>query len=102
MEVAEVAAEVILLPPVEGVRPQSDPVPVIRDRRHVGFHRDHRHPRWPSQVALQCHHRLGDWYPRKHRGPDAVTRSCPVDGRSVKQASLTQSRIGSLGMLDLP
>ena len=101
MEVAEVAAEVILLPPVEGVRPQSDPVPVIRDRRHVGFHRDHRHPRWPSQVALQCHRKTGDWYLRKYVGPGAVTGT-PVDGPGDGQASRTQSQLGFLGMLGLP
>ena len=56
LEVVRVVAVGLLLPPVEGVRPQSDPVPVILG---TGIHprlmwTRHR-PTLPSRVDVQCH-----------------------------------------------
>ena len=45
----------LLLPPVEGVRPQSDPVPVIPGTEiHPRLWFLHR-PTLPSRIDAQCH-----------------------------------------------
>ena len=55
LEVVRVVAVGLLLPPVEGVRPQSDPVPVILGTGiHPRLWTRHR-PTLPSRVDVQCH-----------------------------------------------
>ena len=55
LEVVRVVAVGLLLPPVEGVRPQSDPVPVILGTGiHPRLWTCHR-PTLPSRVDVQCH-----------------------------------------------
>ena len=59
LEVVQVVAVGLLLPPVEG-EPQSDPVPVILGTEpHPRLWSRHR-PTLPSRVDVQCHlHRSG-------------------------------------------
>ncbi len=55
LEVVQVVAVGLLLPPVEGVRPQSDPVPVILGAGiHPRLWTRHR-PTLPSRGDVQCH-----------------------------------------------
>ena len=55
LEVVRVVAVGLLLPPVEGVRPQSDPVPVILGAGiHPRLWTRHR-PTLPSRVDVQFH-----------------------------------------------
>ena len=55
LEVVQVVAVGLLLPPVEGVRPQSDPVSVIPGTEpHPRLWFCHR-PTLPSRVDVQCH-----------------------------------------------
>lgn len=55
LEVVQVVAVGLLLPPVEGIRPQSDPVPVILGTEiHPRLWSRHR-PTLPSRVDAQCH-----------------------------------------------
>jgi hypothetical protein len=55
LEVVRVVAVGLLLPPVEGVRPQSDPVPIIPGTEIYPRLWSLRRPTLPSRFEVQYH-----------------------------------------------
>ena len=78
-EVVRVVAGELELPPVEGVRPQSDPVPVILGTEPHRRLWSHHRPTPTSQVEVQCPLQRSGGCRRKLVGLDEGTL-CPVGG----------------------